>query len=351
MLTLSQASKETKQIIKWLGVVTVGFIVLLMAIRISVYVKDLLFPQPPPRATVAFGKLQRQIFPQNVTTQSFIYTVNTLTGSLPLLKSQVKVHRMTIPEPDLLVLNKFNQQVSQAGFSPGYVQISDKVFEWKSNQNISTLDRRIRINIVNYDYTITSPYMNDSAVLSAKNLPVESKAKLTAQSFLTSMNTLPTDIDLSKTKTNLFAIQNGKLTRATSLSNSQIIEVDFEQNDIDKLPIYYENPNSSNISLLIGGGGFQGQVVAGSYVHQAISNDAATYPIKTADEAFSELKQGTGYIASYFGTSSNISITNVFLAYYIGSQPQDFLMPVIVFQGDNGFYAYVPAITGEWINN
>lgn len=351
MLTLSQASKETKEIIKWLGIIAAGFILLLIFIRITFYVKDLIFPQPPEKPTVVFGKLQGQVFPQTVTAQSLTYTINTLTGTLPLIKTPVKVYRMQPPRPDLLVLNKFNQQAMQAGFNSGYTQVSDKVFEWKSNLNLSNLDRRLRVNIVSYGFTITSPYMTDSAVLSAKDLPTEDKAIITAVTMLTNMQTLPEDIDLLKTKTNLFAIQNGNLVPSTSLSNSHVIEVGFLQKDVNELPIYYENPNSSNISILVGGGGYQGQIVAASFIHQAISDEASTYPIKTAGQAYEELKEGKGYVAAYFGTSSNISITDVFLAYYIGSQPQDFLMPVMVFKGGEGFFAYVPAVTDEWINN
>ena len=46
----------------------------------------------------------------------------------------------------------------------------------------------------------------------------------------------------------------------------------------------------------------------------------------------------------------NVEINNVFPAYYVSTKTQVYLMPIFVFQGSNNFYAYVPAVTDEWIN-
>lgn len=350
MFTLSNASKDTKEVLKWGGILIASLVVVLMLIRITFYIKDLFFPTPPPKPTVAFGILQPQSFPQNAVNQNFTYSINTLTGSLPYLPGQTKIYRIKPIQPDLLAVNKFQGKIANAGFENGYTAVSDKVFEWKSNPNFGAIEKRIRMNIVNNNFTITSLYTSDKNVLGSLQLPNQTKAIELATNTLNNMTMMPEDIDLSKTKTNLFSIQNDSLVTSTSLSNSQIIEVNFFQNDIDKLPIFYEKPNTSNISILVGGGSYQGQIVGANFVHQAISDQYSTYPIKTVSKAYEELKQGKAYTASYFGTTTNVAINNVFLAYYISSQAQDFLMPIIVFEGNEGFFAYVPAITDEWIN-
>lgn len=350
MFTLSDASKDTKKILKWGGLLIVSLVVVLMLIKVVFYIKDLLYPTPPPKPTIAFGILSPQTFPQNSVNQNFTYSINTLTGTLPQFSDQTKIYRMEPFQPDLLAVNKFEEKVTNTGFQKGYIAISDKVFEWKSNTNFGGIDKRIRINIVNNNFTITSLYTSDKDVLTGLHLPDQIKAIDLAENMLNDMTIMPEDIDLAKTKTNLFSIKNGSLFTATSLSNAQIIEVNFFQKDINKLPVYYEKPNTSNISILIGGGGYQGQIVGASFIHQAVSDQASTYPIKNAGKAYEELKQGKAYIASYFGTTANVSINNVFLAYYISSQAQDFLMPIIVFEGSDGFFAYVPAITDEWIS-
>lgn len=350
MFSLSDASKTTKEIIKWAGLILALIVVLFMLWKVLFFAKDLFFPKPPPKPTVAFDKLPLPSFPQNVTSLKLNYSLNTLTGQLPSLPNIARVYRIQPIQPDLLALSKFNGQVGSIGFSLGYTALSDKVFEWKNNNNLSNLDRRLRFNIVNYSFTIVSPYTSDEGILSAKNLPTQKDARRIAQNTLENIQKLPSDLDLSKTKVNLFSIKNGGLFPATSISNTQIIEVAFVQNDLDKLPIFYENPNSSNIRVLIAGGDFQGQVVGADYSYQKISNDFSTYPIKTSAEAYNDLKQGNGYISSYDGSSSNVLINNVFLAYYMGNQPQDFILPIYVFQGNDNFYAYVSAVKDEWIN-
>ena len=102
MFTLSDASRDTKEILKWGGIFITVLVVALLFVRLGFYIKDLLYPAPPPAPTVAFGKLQLQGFPQNVVDQAFTYTNNTLTGALPNLSDQVKVYRMEPVKPDLL---------------------------------------------------------------------------------------------------------------------------------------------------------------------------------------------------------------------------------------------------------
>lgn len=349
MFTLNRASKDVKQLLKFAGIFIAAIVAIVLILRLIFFVKEIFYPTPPPKPEIAFNKLQPQNFPHSLS-QEFTYSINTLTGSLPALKNQLKVYRMRPFQPDLLAVNKFQDKITNVGFESGSIAVSDKVFEWKSNSNLSGIEKRIRLNIINNNFTITSSYLTDADILKGKDLPTTAKAIDIATNLLNDMQVMPEDIDLEKTKTNLFSVQNGSLVTATSLSNSQVIEVNFFQKDIDKLPIFYEKPNSSNISILIAGGGYEGQIVGASFIYQPVSEKSSTYPLKSVSAAYGELKNGQAYIASYFGIPTNISITNVFLAYYIGAQAQDFLMPIIVFEGNDGFFAYVPAVRDEWIN-
>ena len=70
-------------------------------------------------------------------------------------------------------------------------------------------------------------------------------------------------------------------------------------------------------------------------------------------EAFSELQEGKAFIPSNSNNAniSNISIRNVLLGYYMGENRQDYLLPIVVFEGDNNFIAYVSAVKDEWIGD
>jgi hypothetical protein len=161
----------------------------------------------------------------------------------------------------------------------------------------------------------------------------------------------PTDIDDSKTKTSLYSIEAGVLVPVNKISDTKIVAVDFFQKDIDKLPIYYEKGTSSTIDFWVGKENVALEVVNVTFLHKNISNVFSTYAIKTAQQAYSELQGGKAFIAYKDPNISEITIKNVSLGYYIGEADQNFLMPIVVFEGSNNFLAYVSAVRDEWIGN
>ena len=48
-------------------------------------------------------------------------------------------------------------------------------------------------------------------------------------------------------------------------------------------------------------------------------------------------------------SKDRIVIRNISLAYYDSDEPQEYLQPIFIFEGDNDFVAYLPAITGEYL--
>ncbi len=348
MLTLNQATSETRVALKWGGVIFLVFFLIFLIFKIGTALKQTFFPTPPAPPTVSFGKLPSIVFPNNVSDKNFSYSLNTVTGTLPTFQDRVNVYKMVPISPDLLALKKAISKVSSVEFTNPELPVSAKVYQWNDN---GPLNRSLTMDIFSTDFALSSTFISDPIVQSAINLPDETTAINTAQSFLSTMSSFPDDIDSTKTKTLLFSIKNNTLTTATSVSNAQVIEVDFFQKNIDKLPIYYPKAVNSTMNVLVVGGKDQPQVAQINFSHQTVSNQSATYPIKTAQDAYSLLRQGQGYIASYFGSSTDISIKNVFLAYYIGDKKQDYLFPIAVFEGDNGFFAYVPIITDVWTSN
>ena len=343
MLTLSDASYDTKEILKWGGLFIAGMVIL---VTFFIFVKQTFFPTPPPKPTIAFGKLPPQLFPKNVIDKTPTYTINTLSGALPQFPNQTKIFSIQLNTPDLSGLSNATEMAKGGLFTQGPNKISDILYEW-TNPDKDKVSSNIDINIVNYNFNVTSDYLNNSDILSGQELPSPSQSIIDAKGLLVNLNSFPADIDETKTQTVLLSIKNGALTPATSFSSAQIVKIMFYQKDVNLLPIYYEKPDSSNIDALVG---TKDQVVELNYNHQTITDAFSTYPLKTSQQAFADLQQGYAYIASYEGNSSNISINNVLLAYYIGTDPQAYLMPIFVFEGNDNFIAYVPAVTDEWIN-
>ena len=206
------------------------------------------------------------------------------------------------------------------------------------------------MNIQSLDFYLTSSYANDQTVLGAVHMPDEGLAQTISKEFFDTVMPLPNSIDTTKTKTTLLTINGTTLVSASSLSSAQIIRVDYFPKAIDTLPVYTANPDNSLIYAYVASGDTDyPQIVEAQYYHKNVTNDKATYPIKTAAAAYEQLKQGNGYIAANPTGSATVNITDVTLGYYVDPSPQQYIWPIIVFQGDNGFYAYVSAVTDEWV--
>lgn len=348
MATLHKATALTKKILAGGAIAVVAIVLVAGGLRVGTQIKEYFFPTPLPSPTVKFDKLPSLKFPDNAINPpagGFTYRLNTLSGQLPTLPTQTNVYKIVKPEPSLLALQKAQEQVSKIGFNSPPTRIQNTTYQWV-NQN--TPSKKLLLDITSFNFSLASDLFSDQDVLSAKNLPDENGAITQAKNFFQNID-FPQDIDATKTKTTLLSIGENKLTPATSFSKAQIIRVDFFQKDVDKLPIYYPNPKNSIMYVLIAGGSFTPQVVEAKFFHHNISEISSTYPIKTAEEAFSELKNKKAYIASYLSSDSNIAVKDISLGYYLADKEQNYLFPIIVFEGNNGFFAYVEALRDEWV--
>ena len=367
-----------------IGLGVILFVVI--AIKIGKAISAALNPPKIAAPNEAYGKLPAIIFPQSTVKGNYSYSVNTTSGSLPEdFPDRVVVYPMIISQPNLLNLDNTRKIIANLGFTNQFgnplpeIPRGGPTYEWDEP---SGFQRKIIYNIVSNTFTMSSNYLSSLTVLNAQALGDQNAAVSTVQSFLESINSgaFPTDIDLTLTQNpspdtdytttpQLYSIINGQLSSTTSLSNTQVIRVDLYQPEVDysltagqnqnltqiqnfdlKMPVMYPHPPYSIMNFLVASGTNQAMVVSANYNHQNINlqpDNQATYPVKTAQQAFDDLKNGKGYIAAYNGSDNQILISKVYLAYYIGDSAQDYLEPVIVFEGQNGFFAYVPAITDE----
>lgn len=261
-----------------------------------------------------------------------------------MLPDRASVYPIIQPQPNLLSLQRAKENVSQVGFSGNGIQNSSELYEWQMPGDIT---KTLSYDIVTNNFMLTSDYLE-------KNNPYDSqlinKAVGTATDFFTKLGVSLTDIDNTKTLTTQLSIQNGGLVPATSIATTQIARVDFFQSNIGKLPILYAHPPFSTLYALVNSTTYDGQVVEAQNTHKdIITATLATYPIITAKTAYSDLQQGKAYIAAYYGKTNAISVKKIYLAYYMSPYSQQYLMPIIVFEGNDGFYAYESAVKNTWI--
>ena len=346
MPTLNKTKKETQIILRWAGISLFIIFLLLLGTRFLSFIKDIFTPPPPPQAS--FGKLPAISFP-NQLQENITYSLNTLSGFLPNFSDRAKVYKISTNPPTLLALDKTRGKVSKIGFTANETRIAEDVYQWTNRE--SPLQRRLTINIFSSDFTLSSAYLITPDLQTLSNVEEKNNAIYIAQSFLKNISLFTDDLDSQKTKTTLYSAEKGALIPASKFSDAKIVRVDFFQKDLEKMPIYYEKGITSTISFLVGKENNEQNVVDARYFHKNISQESSTYPIKSASLAFSELKDGKGYVASKDPNAVEVTIKKVTLGYYVGEAQQDFLMPIVIFEGDNDFVAYVPSVKDEWISN
>jgi hypothetical protein len=351
MTALGRVTELTRKILAGIVGSIVALVLILGLIKAFGAIKEKLYPTPIAPPTVTFGKIPDITFPKNTSTLQFSYSINTLTGFLPTFSDRVTIYKLQQPTPNLLSYTKYQNMLNNLGFTTKPNQISDVTYSWQSN---TPINKTITVNTLNSDFTYTTTYLSDSSYFADSNIPNKQTATQGALDFLTSLNLLPKDLDSTKTLSSLYTISStGQLTPATNIASAQYAIVDFFQNDINKMHIFYPNaPHNNSMQVSLGALTGQLMVTDAKFMHRNILSDfSATYPIISSQEAFNDLKTGKAYIAGYDGSDNNISIKDVQLGYFLGDPNQQYLMPVIVFIADNNFFAYVSAISPQWIGN
>lgn len=332
---LHYAVLRTKMFLRTGVFLILGGILLFFLLQLGISLKERYFPTPPPAPTVVFGKLPRLQFGENATSTKLTYTVDTLSGILPTFPTQTVVYKISKNTPSLLDLQKATNKASRIGFIGKPTALSQTQYQWTNDTE--TLSKKLVMDIVNPYLSLSSNYLSKAALAASQDLTSE-EAIAEAENFFRTLALFPADIDTAKTKTSLKTIDD----------QSGIIRVDFFQKPVQDTTIYYVKPDMSTMYALVAKPSFTPDVVEAGFSYLPVGNEAATYPIKTAQEALDELQKGGGYIASYNSNATNVPIQNVTFGYYAGDTKQLFLMPIVVFEA-SGFKAYVSAIRNEWI--
>lgn len=309
---------------------------------IAVYLK--IFPPAPPPATVKFGKLTKIPFPVATTKINLKYTLETPEGGLPTnIPSQAKVFFMPKPSSNLLSLDTAKEKARALGFTNNPVAESTTIYKF-TNPNFPSM---LEMNIISGTFSISYDLSSDKSPISTRPPAAEVAAAL-FRSALSSANILPPDLS-GPTTHSFYKLASGQLVAALSLSESDVVKINLFRKNYDNLPSMTKNPNEANVWALISGSqNHDQQIIAAEYHYYLVDESQfSTYPIITAQEAFSQLQAGSAFTADpgLNKDGDTLKIRRVYLAYFDPEAEGDFFQPIYVFEGDNGFTAYLPAVS------
>lgn len=352
MTNLTRVAINARKAIRY-GVFSIIIIMVgkfLLDSGIAVYRK--FFPSPPPPPTVTFGKLTKIPFPEKNISSKFSFVLETPEGSLPKdLPTQAKVFFMPKVSANLLSLDVAKQKAKSLEFTEEPIQESDTVYKFGNPKFPSVF----QINIITGVFSISYDLISDRTPLNNRP-PVAEIAASDFRSILSAANVLPDDLDGPVTH-DFYKLSDGKLAGAISLSESDVIKVNLFRKSYEDLPSMTANPNEANVWAILSGSTNKNQkIIAAEYHYFPVDEtQSSTYPIKTPEEAFTELQNGSAYIASMgqYKDGDAIKIRRMYLAYFDPESPTDFYQPIYVFDSsdnnpNNSFVAYLPAVNADY---
>lgn len=334
VMTLSQTAVLTKQIIT-VSIITI-VVSLVSFIGYKIWYAYYLASLPPveEKPDIKFGQLPYPDFPQaSVSTSNFTYSIDTSTGNLPKVGTDkgfekiLKVYFVTKSYASLLSGEKSKLLAEKFDIKNPPQILSETNYLFKDN--LKTLD--VDLDSGNF------VYKNEASISGRESLDDDIKLISDFETKLEILGILQED--LKKGRKHVLKIKNNDLEFAEislwspSINDKPILNSQFETSDFFA-KVYKSAENLENYLSI-------------NYTYYPIDlSTFATYPTKTAETAFEDLKNGKA-VTILEPTKPNVSITSIYLAYFLSKNYSPYLIPIFVFEGPH-FVAYVSAISEEF---
>lgn len=340
-MTLTEASALTK---KGMVVSAITLFVIFATWGIwHYYYYHIYLPSLPPvieQPTLIFGPLPKIAFPQsNVASSNFSYTLDTETGALPEKTPRlIKVYSVAQLATDLLALDRAKSLAGSLDFNKTPQAITATQYKFIDDKNGGELI--VDLDTGNFKFKRNVATDSGESMENIEEFIDEAGQGKALKSFLSAKGLLKDQLDQGRTT----ARYNNPVKKDSSL-----VTVNLWQEDIEDYPIVTPKFREGLIKA-VGSRSINSdkKYISMDYIFWPIDlQNFGTYPIKTAQEAFEELKNGDGFVALEPRTS-NVSLTKVYLAYYLAEEFSNYLQPVYIFEGPE-FAGFVQAVKSEFV--
>lgn len=345
-MSLTYTAYTSRNLIKYGGSALIAFVLLWSIGAISIKAYKAAHPAYVA-PTVKYGILPKNVFPaKEFTAKNFTFEFTN--DMVPSFGDQAKVYIIYRSKTEILALEEAKEVAKKFGFESEPSEVRNGVYEFKNE----SIQKTLTINVLEGDFNLKYPYLNDTSILEAKDMPNKEKAIEVAISFLESGNKYSSDLEKGEKSVSYWKISDGILTSVSALSESNVIKIEFYREFLDdKWEIVSPQNGTASVSILVSGSTeTEKEVIEANFKYANIDRESySTYPIKTANEAIIDLRAGNYWPASDVSLEA-VTIRSMELAYYEPVTLTQYLQPIYVFKGDNNFVAYVPAIAGKYIS-
>lgn len=349
MTTLTETAYYTRKAINWGIIGLIIFFILRFLFDSAINTWQRLHPPPPPPPTVAFGKLPALKLPENGSASTSLkFTLETIEGKPYIASTSAAVYFIPKPAPNLLALTRAKQFAGRLNFTNEPTTDNQIIFHFIDSINPA---RYLDFNIVTNNFDLNYDYSSDVSLFNEKNLPSAAQAMQETKNFLQNFGLYSSALVAGEEKITYLALSGNNLLPATSYSEANAIRVDLGRANLEDLKLFPTNPQTELVYFIFSPSLDQTKkFLKISYKFWPVEIDQrATYPLKTAEAAWEELKNNKGYVALPPLSGNQVVVRKISLGYFYPDDYQPFLQPIYVFEGDPNFLGFVPAIDPIWV--
>ncbi len=302
-------------------------------------------PPVEEKPDAKFGPLPLPLFPKSaVSTSNFTYSLDTATGGLPQVGQDtgfekiIKVYFVTQTFATFLSPDRSGALAEKLGITSSPQILSETKYKFKDQNKTLLID----LDNGNFSY-------NNEATISAKtNLDEDAKLVSDFQQTLTTLGVLKENLKNGRTKIIPLKTDGENLIPTQTRSEAIAAQVSIWPASINNKPIFTADFNKSLVSAIVyaSANNLDNYLSLNFTYYPIDSSTFATYLLKTSETAFDDLKKGKGAVIIE-PDKPQVSITSVYLGYFLSEDYSPYLEPIFVFEGPN-FVAYVSAIPDQY---
>jgi len=348
MASLTITAYHARRTINWGILALIAYIVVKLSWGIFAAIWLMLFPPPPIPANHAFGKLSAIQFPKTNEATDFRYRLETIEGYVPPASESAMVFFMPKNPANLLALTNAKEFAKQFEFISDPTQETKYLYKFTDPQEPL---RQLRYDIISKNFSLRYLYEQDTSLFTQRDVPLPDAALTESQGILQNFQLYSKDIADGTSNIQFLKFSGDTLVPTTSHSQADALRIDFFRGKIADTKIFYPNPDQGPITFIHSGSKqSKKRLLEFTFNYWPIDPlTNATYVLKPSTQAWQELQSGGGFIARFpKGDKKDVIIRKVYLGYYDSLDAQTYLQPIFVFEGDNGFLAYVSAVAPPW---
>lgn len=348
MANLGETAIVARKVIKYGGVALLVMMVGRVVLTAGIAYYRKINPPPPPPPDVRFGKLPKLIFPQK-DQPSLSYTLETRTGGLPTgMPIQFTVYFMPIKKANLLAFDNAKAVANRLEFVREPTKLSATDYRWDSDVPVPS---SLTINTITGAFVLDRKWQNDPSYLTPTLYYTEQQAVDRTMNLLSRVQLLPSDVKKGDNAIQPLRAQDGQMVNAPSISQAEFLRVNLYRTPINEIEVVNPRSDKGLISAVLAlQREDEKQFVRLDYNYFPVEIEKnSVYPIITPAAAWERMQNGGGFIVAVDEGVSATTVRDITLAYYDSDIPQQYMQPVYVFEGDNGFVGYVPAVADAWV--